>query len=728
MKKILVNLSLFGFFLFPSCEAPVVKNIEPASSVIGIDFPDSPAESLKTLIGWTRSQKSYSSDTTRINALNNLGYDIMYSDPDTAILLSDEALQLAQTILWEKGMANSLSNLGIYNWIKADYQKALDYHLKALELDQKNAHKRGIARSFINIGLVYWNQSNYPKALEYYLNALRIAEEIKNEKMIGNIYSNLGSVYVNTGDLKKAEEYYKKALLLAENAGNKNNISIISGNMGNLYADQKEYQKALDYYLRALQIAEELNDRNKITMQFGNIGVVYKELGDKADEKIKKKEYYDLALQYYQKALKIREELGAKNLIATSLGSIGALYSQTGNYAEAEKYLLEALAINKELGVKDQERQFEELITELYEKTGRYQQALQHHKHAADLKDSIFNEEKENEITRRELNYEFEKREVKANAEHEKEMAVKAQDNKRQKLVIIAVCLILVVTSFFLYRTNQQRMVIAKQKKQVELQKSIVEEKNKEITDSITYAKRIQEAIMPSLEQWKKTIPDSFIVYLPKDIVAGDFYWQEETENHLYIAAADCTGHGVPGAMVSVVCSNALTKAVLEEKIRDTGKILDRVRAIVIEKLGKNKSDTVKDGMDICLIRINKLNRKEIQFSGANRPLWKIGTNGLTEFKPDKQPIGEYHVQQDFTKTDLTMMQGEMLYLFTDGYQDQFGGDNSKKMGGKAWKTLLVSIYAEPLTQQQRLITDHFTTWKGVNDQIDDVTVIGLRF
>ncbi|HRE97355.1 MAG TPA: two-component regulator propeller domain-containing protein [Flavobacteriales bacterium] len=174
---------------------------------------------------------------------------------------------------------------------------------------------------------------------------------------------------------------------------------------------------------------------------------------------------------------------------------------------------------------------------------------------------------------------------------------------------------------------------------QVEKQKEIVEEKNKEILSSITYAKRIQEAILPGFQRWKRYLPESFILYTPKDIVAGDFYWMEKSQNFLFIAAADCTGHGIPGAMVSVICSNALTRAISEEKLSDTNKILNRVREIVIENLSGKEEETVRDGMDICLIRIDTNKPGEIQFSGANRPLWIARNKQLLEFKPDKQAI-----------------------------------------------------------------------------------------
>ncbi|MBS1647556.1 MAG: SpoIIE family protein phosphatase [Bacteroidetes bacterium] len=258
-------------------------------------------------------------------------------------------------------------------------------------------------------------------------------------------------------------------------------------------------------------------------------------------------------------------------------------------------------------------------------------------------------------------------------------------------------------------------------------QKTLLEIKNKEITDSITYAKRIQNAILPNPKKWQTLLPHSFVLYQPKDIVAGDFYWLEETAQYLYIAAADCTGHGVPGAMVSVVCSSALSKAVLEEKQTETHAILDATRRLVLEQLGKSE-EKIRDGMDICLIRINKNNRKHIQYSGANRPLYISNAQGeLQELKPDKQPIGQYENEKPFTQQELVLNENDTLYLLTDGYADQFGGDNNKKFSSKALKKLMTENAHKTIEEQRLIFTQAFFSWRSNIEQTDDVTLLGVR-
>ena len=254
-----------------------------------------------------------------------------------------------------------------------------------------------------------------------------------------------------------------------------------------------------------------------------------------------------------------------------------------------------------------------------------------------------------------------------------------------------------------------------------------VEENNKEITDSITYAKRIQTAILPSLDFIGSHLKTSFVLYEPKDIVAGDFYWAETIGNTFLIAAADCTGHGVPGAMMSVVCSNALNRSVKEFGLSEPGEILDKTRDLLIDSFSKS-GEVIQDGMDISLLSItSNSNETVLKWSGANNPLWYIDENGFQEVKADKQPIGESHHKQPFTTHQLSLKPGGMVYLITDGYPDQFGGPKGKKFKHKQLENLLISIYAESLEKQHQILLDRLHEWKGDLEQVDDICVIGIR-
>ena len=293
---------------------------------------------------------------------------------------------------------------------------------------------------------------------------------------------------------------------------------------------------------------------------------------------------------------------------------------------------------------------------------------------------------------------------------------------------------------------EKQKIIIEKKERETQEQKHIVEEKQKEILDSIHYAKHLQEAILPPLKFIDEHVPNNFVLYQPKDVVAGDFYWAETKDNKFFIAAADCTGHGVPGAMVSVVCSNALNRTVNEFGITDTGKILDKTRELVLETFAKGNAE-VKDGMDISLLCIDKQNNKAF-WSGANNPLWYVQSSvtssevekstekgletarpdiQLIEIKSDKQPIGKTEHAKPFTTHEIALQEGMLFYLFTDGFADQFGGLKGKKFKYKQLEELLLANANKSMNEQKEILFQQFALWKGDLEQVDDVCVIGVR-
>ena len=305
--------------------------------------------------------------------------------------------------------------------------------------------------------------------------------------------------------------------------------------------------------------------------------------------------------------------------------------------------------------------------------------------------------------------------------------------NRQRIIITIAVfgAGILAVFLVFIYRSlrvkKKNNQLLSQKNHQIEKQKEIVEEKNKEITDSINYAKRLQSAILPSMDTLKKEFSDSFVIYKPKDVVSGDFYWFEKRNDFFFVAAADCTGHGVPGAMVSVVCSNALNRCVNEFGILRPDEILNKTRELVIRTFAKSGAD-VKDGMDISLCAIDKANKKII-FAGANNPLWLLdkASGEMKDFKPSKQPIGLYNEMKDFHQTEIDLNEGDHIYLFTDGYADQFGGEKGKKLKYRPFRDELIRTSAFSASVQQKKLSEFFENWRQDYEQVDDVCVIGIH-
>ncbi|MFN4233434.1 MAG: tetratricopeptide repeat protein [Bacteroidia bacterium] len=733
-------------------------------------------DSLFTELKKWENKSGIEADTNVYNCYYNIGVEFQSSNPDTAIYFLNKSMEKARKIKdkireaenikqqgWcyyvkgdytealkkyeqsintlpenvndkdiirkQKVYAANLGNIGLVYADQGNYSKALEYYFKAQKIDEEIlmpdgqiGDKKGQAGNLGNIGIVYHAQGNYSKALEYYFKALKICEEIGDKRNLAAILGNIGIVYKEQGYYSKALEYYFKALKINEEIGNKQYQAINLGNIGGVYMEQGNYSKALEYYFKALKIFEEIGNKQYQALNLVNIGVVYMEQA-----------YYSKALEYYFKALKICEEIGDKQSQAINLGNIGALYIQQKKYKEAEEYLKQAILIGEELHIIYYLKEFYYSLSELYAQTGRYKDAFEAYKKHDMYKDSVNSEENQKALATKEMQYLFEKKQAEEEAKHEQELLRREAKEKQQRLYLYlalaiagAILVILGIVYKSLQTTKRQKKIIEQTRDEIAAQKKIVEEKNKDILDSISYAKRIQEAILPNSHKWKQLLPQSIILYLPKDIVAGDFYWLEETDKYIFVAAADCTGHGVPGAMVSVVCSNALTRAVLEEKLTETNQILDRVREIVIEKLS-GSDENIRDGMDVCLVRINKQNRKQIQYSGANRPLYIVENNTLNEIKPDKQPIGKYEETKPFTAQLIELNENTCLYLTTDGYADQFGGEKGKKIGTKPFKEMLSQTIALTLEEKGKELKAFFEQWKGHTEQMDDVTLLGIK-
>jgi serine phosphatase RsbU (regulator of sigma subunit)/Tfp pilus assembly protein PilF len=663
-------------------------------------------------------------DTTRINTLNALGREFMYDRPDTSIILGTQALQLAEKIQWKKGMAATLHNLGIFNYFLSDNPKALDFYSESLKIKEELGDKAGIAKTLNNIGLIYNDQADYPKALDYYFRTLKIDDELGDKSGMAATLGNIGNIYEKQNDYPKALDYCFKAQKISEELGDKKSISSVYTTIGIIYHDQGDFKKALEFYNKAADISKDLGDENSLGKNLGNIGIVYYE----QDE-------FEKALVFAFKALDIGEKSGNKNSIIIELASIGDIYTQTGKFAEAEKYLKKSLEICEQIGSKGIAITIEEHLTALYDTTGRYQLALKHQGNAMKLKEDVFNEDKNKEITRKELNYEFEKKESATKAEQDKkDLIAKAElkHKEQQRNYFIIGFVMLAFFAIFVFRAYRQKqkdnVIISLQKVEVEKQKHIIEEKNKGILDSITYARRIQQAKLPKKEEIYAALPDSFVLFKPKDIVSGDFYFFHKNKQTSFIVAADCTGHGVPGALMSMIGSEQLNEAVLQSS--DTSEILKLLNnGVKISLRQSDDVDSTRDGMDIAICSVNTKTRM-VHYAGANRPLWFIrnGQSVLEEIDPTKKAIGGLtDNDQHFQSHELQFQAGDTFYIFSDGYADQFGGVKTKKLMTKKLKEILLEIQTLSMPEQEKYLDNFIEAWKSGAEQVDDILIIGVR-
>jgi serine phosphatase RsbU (regulator of sigma subunit) len=707
MKHILVLILLMGCFLLQG-------------------------QNKKTDSLWAVYHNTSQADTSRLKALQAIAWSRRFNKPDTTIILSKQVLDLAVKSKQRKYEGEAMYTLSTALRVKGDFNTATEWCEKALAVFEEIRNKMGIGNCFSQMGNLSLQKSDFPKALEWFLKAQKAKEEIGDKQGIGNCYGSIGNVYSIQSNFPKALEYELKALKIMEELGNKPGMGNCYSSIGIVYKEQNNYPKALEYYAKDLEIKTETGNISGMLLCYANMANTYLSLAD-----------YPKALEYFQLDLKLCREISDKRGTATVYCNMSDLYTRMQDYKLALAYADSGLKSGLESGDITIQRFAYQNLSTASAKLNRYKEAYENEVLFKKMTDSIFNVENSQQIGDMKTKFEVEKKEVelkaKSEAEKDKLKVIANEEGKRQRLITYSVgggLLLVLFFSIFIFNrlpvTRKQKAVIEKQKTlveeqklEVENQKHRVEEHRQEILDSITYAKRLQQAILPTFQTVKEYLPHSFIYYQPKDIVAGDFYWMEHFDGLIFIAAADSTGHGVPGALVSIVCSNALNRAVKEFALRDTGKILDKTRELVLETFARS-SQEVKDGMDISLLALHPA-RHKAYWSGANNPLWYCEDGQMKEVKADKQPIGMTEHASPFTTHHLSALPGSIFYLLTDGYPDQFGGPKGKKFKYKQLEDLLVAGCAKPMEEQKENLSSVFEDWKGGLEQVDDVTIIGIR-
>ena len=597
---------------------------------------------------------------------------------------------------------------------------------KAEKISERLNYLFGKSESYAWLGYLNQGKGNIELSLEYSNKSLKNFQEIGDKKAIGTALGNIGFIYKEQEMLKEALDYYNRSIALYEEISYQNGLASAFGNIGDIHEKQGKTKEALDYHNRSLRIGEEIGDKKGIASSLNRIGIIYYNQG-----KIKE------ALDYYNNSLSIQVQIGDKKGIAISLNNIGIIYNDKGELTEALEYGQKSLTISQEIGFPDNISQASRLLSEVYQKQDKGMKALEMYKLYIQMHDSIYNQEIQKTAAQQQARYEYKNQKTIDDAAYDILLAVEQEEKEKQQILAGAISIglgLVVIFLLFVFNrliiTRKQKGVIEQQKAEVEQQKEVLElahdeleEKNQEIMDSIVYAKRIQSAILPPLKLVKKYLQESFILYKPKDVVAGDFYWMENKDGKVLFAAADCTGHGVPGAMVSVVCNNGLNRSVREHGLTIPGEILDKTREIVVNEFEKSEED-VKDGMDIALCSIEGM---KLQYAGAYNPLWIIRNGEVLETKANKQPIGQFEKPEPYTTHNFDLEKGDAIYIFSDGYIDQFGGEKEKKFKAKAFRELLLSIQDKAMEEQKKSIDEAFETWKGDLEQIDDVCVIGVR-
>jgi tetratricopeptide (TPR) repeat protein len=686
----------------------------------------SQSEVVDSLLKCSLSQKNEDSLTsTYIELCWEYSY---YGKNNEAISCGLKAIEFAKKNKNEFNLAAAQNALGsAYDEI-SNFKKAEYYFNEALKFYKSKKKDKKISATLNNLGTVYFSESNYKKALECFYEALKLKEQLKDSSGIANCYTNLANVYWEIDQKQKAIDLFNKSIVIHRVINNKEGLGSSLSNLAGLYSFLGEFEKAYKCHSEALKIYQEINLPEGLSSCYSNMGFYFREL-----KKI------DSAVYYYQKAIDISITIGDQVTYANSLLSLGEIKAENKKPKEAILYYKQALKLLDNAQSLNSMQSVYLALSNAYFDVGDYKNAIIMHRNYSFLKDSLFSVENSKIFSDLKTQFEVDKKETeisaKAEAEKEKLKEISEIDKQKRNSVIIAVIIILLLLLIFstlLFKRfkliQKQNKIIEFQKTEVEHQKQLIEEHQKEMNDSISYAKRIQSSFMASENEFKGKLKDYFILFNPKDVVSGDFYWAGSTSNHLYFCVADSTGHGIPGAFMSLLNISLLNEALLSKGLTETNELLDFVRKILIIGLKADESGQGgNDGMDCTMVRLD-INRMEIQVSGANNPLWILRDNKLIEIPVDKMPVGRSPKENiPFKSTTFQLQVNDLVIMFTDGYADQFGGPKGKKFKYKQLNELLIEISDKPLKEQSIRLQEIFSNWKGDLEQVDDVCIIGFK-
>lgn len=623
-------------------------------------------------------------DSTKVKRLVNLSNNLSSSEFKNAIKYANEALELSIKINYVKGKPKAYNSLADAYWFHSDYEKAQQYYFKAYRINDSINDQKEVAFSLYNIGWILCIQQHNYESDKYLYESLNIYESLKDTNGLLLIYNAVASYYVDRlrNDVN-AEKYFDSAIV---------------------------------YFNKGIECA-------RLSKSYDDLGKIYGNLGDLFYQKAD----YNSAIFYNTKSLEIHQKTQDSSSMIITLLNMGLCEMETNKINEAIEKFNIVTAFNTRHEIKDIQVLAYNALAKSYYKLGKYKQGFDYYERFVDLKEKLDKEAYSTSISNLQSTYSLEKSE--ANVEQLKQ-ANEIQELKNKKNTyfifgLIVVAFIVILVAGLLFKQNKQKQLTNIQLKE---QNHIIAEKKQEIDNSIQYAKGIQLAILPDVSELTNHFKESFVYYKPKDVVSGDFYWFGKVQDGFYCIAADCTGHGVPGALMSIIGIDKIVQAIFEKKLSNPGKILSYLNQ-QIKKVLKQHSDASKqmDGMDIALLKFNNT-MTELEFSGANRPLLLIRDKTLIEYKADKTAIAGFTSDdQEFSTTKISLEKNDSLFIFTDGYADQFGGDTGKKFMSKNLKDLLVSVSNLDCAEQRQKIDTAFNDWKKSYEQVDDVLVIGIK-
>jgi serine phosphatase RsbU (regulator of sigma subunit)/lipopolysaccharide biosynthesis regulator YciM len=618
-------------------------------------------------------------------------------------------------------------------YLHSDIKKAEEYNLKAKALAAQLNNNFQLGRVYLNYGNLYNGTGDYQKALENLFQAYTYFEHNHNPRYLSHTANSIGNLFLARKSFDKALDYYDQAEVNALKTKDARLAAIPLLGKANVYSELRDYDRALDNYKTCIPTFEQCKDDFALAACYANIGTIYSDQSKYSD-----------ALVFLERAMGVMKKTGDKYGLLSIKEITGRVFEGQKKYAEAVNQFRDGMAICQELHAKDNLSHACRDLAEAYLKLNRLDSAYVFMQRYSMLKDSLFTEENAKQEAEMKIKFDTEKKQeaigmlLKEKEVNEKKQEVQKLEINRNRVFFYALLagfiLIFIIAVGFYRGYRQKRFANVK----ISRQKELIEAKNKEILDSFHYARRIQSALMASEELLEKGLSEYLIFYKPKDIVSGDFYWAARMrppgsrDSKFIICTADCTGHGVPGAFMSLLGINFLREIISEKELLEPNYILDMLRESIIRTLnprGKAIEES-RDGMDavICSFDFKNLT---LEFAAANNPLWIVRAANpkvIEIFTADKFPVGMHSGEkQPFSLQSTKLHKGDVIYTLTDGYADQFGGPAKKKFKPKQLKELILSIHHLPMAEQEKILESTFQKWRGDEEQVDDILIIGIR-
>lgn len=594
------------------------------------------------------------------------------------------------------------------------YEEANNALDNILSISEKNSVEA--ANIYNQLGELNQQNADYTKAQNFYYKALKIFEYNRSYKGQAETFSLLANLNLEQNLFENSLDFNFKALAIYNETGNLTEKALVFDHIGITYQRMQNYDRAVDYLTQSLKIKTELDDPILISDSYNKMADLYEDQKD-----------ISKAIIFHFKSIKIREDLDDNEALSEAYVSLARLYYHNKQYDKAIETANKAFISAEKTGDTWLQKESAKILAESNQKQGNFKEGYFFFETYSNIKDSLYSQQQSQQIARLETIYQNEKKEKEIAVLNKEKQLQDFEIHKQsiQRNILVFSIIVMLVIFLFIYRAYHLK---SKAGTLLEEQKALIEKKNKDIVSSLNYAKRIQDSILPKTSRLNDMVSDSFVLFMPKEIVSGDFYWFDRIENKSVFAVVDCTGHGVPGAFMSMIAGELLNDIIKTKRILDPGEILKKLNSRIIAGMKKTEHDSFTvDGMNIAICSIED-ETNEIKFSSSGRPLVHIRNNDITEISGGKFPIGMItRKERVFETKTIKFEKDDLFYIFTDGITDQFNGTSKEKLTRDGLIEQLKQIKSNSLKVQQRLLIDFFNEWKKGTHQIDDVCMIGVR-